>query len=121
MKRIKTAGGETFAHVLGKGTIEIRRQKQRFIITGSDFQIIGTEPTQTRKMVLAVENSRLIEDDIILEDDDNLTDEERQAMEQQKLEAEEQAKNVETEEDGLNKANKLEIEIKTPNGDEKTD
>ena len=101
MKRIKTANGETFAHVLGKGTIEIRRQKQRFIITGSDFQIIGTEPTQTRKMVLAVEEGRLLEDDIILEDDDNMTDAERQEMEQQKLDSEKQAQNTETEEDAL--------------------
>ena len=106
MKRIKTANGETFAHVLGKGTIEIRRQKQRFIITGSDFQIIGTEPTQTRKMVLAVENGRLLEDDVMLEDDDNLTDEQRQEMEQQKLESEQQAANTETEDDALEGKNK---------------
>lgn len=68
MRRIKTENNETFAHVLGKGTIEIKRQNQRFIITGDNFQIIGTEPTQTRKMVVAVEGGRLIEDDIIVED-----------------------------------------------------
>lgn len=110
MKRIKTANGETFAHVLGKGTIEIRRQKQRFIITGSDFQIIGTEPTQTRKMVLAIEDGRLLEDDIMLDDDDNMTDAEREAMEQGKTEAERQAATTESEADALKDKTKTENE-----------
>lgn len=100
MKRIKTENGETFAHLLGKGTIEIKRQKQKFIVTGSDFQIIGTEPNQNRKMVVSVEDSVLLEDDILLEDDDNLTDEERKAMQQQKDES--QQNPLETEEDALN-------------------
>lgn len=120
MKRIKTANGETFAHVLGKGTIEIKRQNQRFIVTGTDFQIIGTEPTHTRKTVLAVENGRLLEDDIILEDDDNLTDEERQQMEQQKIESQQQADNIETEEDAV-ADKKIEIEIKAADGESKKD
>ena len=111
MKRIKTANGETFAHVLGKGTIEIKRQNQRFIITGTDFQIIGTEPTHTRKTVLAIENGRLLEDDVIIEDDDKLTDAQREEMEQQKVQAEEDAKNIETEEDAV-ADKKIEIEIR---------
>ena len=101
MKRIKTANGETFAHVLGKGTVEIKRQNQRFIITGSDFQIFGTEPTHTRKTVLSVENGRLLEDDILVEDDDNLTDEQRAELEQKKIESQELADTTETEDDVL--------------------
>lgn len=86
MRRIKTENNETFAHVLGKGTIEIKRQNQRFIITGDNFQIIGTEPTQTRKMVVAVEGGRLIEDDIIVEDT-AISEEQQKILDAQKEKA----------------------------------
>lgn len=81
MRRVKAKGGKTFAHVLGKGTIEIQRQKQRFIVTGQDFQIIGTSPDGTEKLVLAVENGILIDDGLEFKDEGDPTDEEREALE----------------------------------------
>lgn len=83
MRRIKAGGGKTFAHVLGKGTIEIRRQKQRFIVTGTDFQIIGTSPDDKEKLVLQVENGYLLEEGLEFKDDGDPTDEEREKLEQQ--------------------------------------
>ena len=77
MRRIKSKGGKTFAHVLGKGTIEIKRQKQRFIVTGTDFQIIGTSPDTDDKLILQVEGGILSEDGLEFIEDNELTDEER--------------------------------------------
>lgn len=100
MKRIKDNDSDhVFAHLLGKNTIEIVRQKQRFIISGSDFTLIGTSSTGKEKMVLTVEDGKLIEDDLKFRDTPELSDEEKEALEKAQKDAEE---NTETEEDALN-------------------
>nr|DAV09923.1 MAG TPA: hypothetical protein [Caudoviricetes sp.] len=99
MKRIKDNDSDhVFAHLLGKNTIEIVRQKQRFIISGSDFTLIGTSSTGKEKMVLTVEDGKLIEDDLKFRDTPELSDEEKEAQAQAQKDAEE---NTETEEDAM--------------------
>ena len=99
MKRIKDNDSDhVFAHLLGKNTIEIVRQKQRFIISGTDFTLIGTSSTGKEKMVLTVEDGKLIEDDLKFRDTPELSDEEKEAQAQAQKDAEE---NTETEEDAM--------------------
>jgi hypothetical protein len=99
MKRIKDNDSDhVFAHLLGKNTIEIVRQKQRFIISGTDFTLIGTSSTGKEKMVLTVEDGKLIEDDLKFRDTPELSDEEKEAQAQALKDAED---NTETEEDAM--------------------
>ena len=99
MKRIKDNDSDhVFAHLLGKNTIEIVRQKQRFIISGTDFTLIGTSSTGKEKMVLTVEDGKLIEDDLKFRDTPELSDEEKEAQAQAQKDAED---NTETEEDAM--------------------
>lgn len=70
MRKIKDSKGKTFAHVVGKGTIEIKRSNQTFIITGKDFSILGTSTfAPDTKEFLVVENGKLVEDGITIVDD----------------------------------------------------
>ena len=99
MKRIKANDSDhVFAHVLGRGTIEIVRQKQKFVISGSDFMIIGTTPDGKEKMVVNVEDGVLVEEDLKFKETPELTDEEKLAQEEAQRKAEEES---ETEEDAI--------------------
>ena len=108
MKRIKATNTDhVFAHVLGKNTIEIVRQKQKFVITGTDFMIIGTTPDGKEKMVLNIEDGTLLEDELKFKDTPELTDEEKLAQEEAQRKAEEEA---ETEEDATDPSKKKNTE-----------
>lgn len=63
MKKIKDSKGKTFAHLVGRGTIEIKRSNQTFIITGKDFSILGTSAfAPDAKELVVVENGVLVEE-----------------------------------------------------------
>ena len=95
MRKIKDSKGKTFAHLVGKGTIEIKRSNQTFIITGKDFSILGTSAfSPDTKEFIVVENGRLVEEGLKITDE-ALSDEEIEQVEQNKQE------NVESENDAL--------------------
>nr|DAV53550.1 MAG TPA: hypothetical protein [Caudoviricetes sp.] len=72
MKKIKDSKGKTFAHLVGKGTIEIKRSNQTFIVTGKDFSILGTTAfAPDTKEFIVVENGVLVEDGIRIVSDSN--------------------------------------------------
>lgn len=67
MKKIKDSKGKTFAHLVGRGTIEIKRSNQTFIVTGKDFSILGTSAfAPDAKELVVVENGVLVEDGVKL-------------------------------------------------------
>ena len=112
MRKIKDSKGKTFAHLVGKGTVEIKRSNQTFIITGKDFSILGTSAfSPDTKEFIVVENGKLVEEGLKITDE-ALSDEEIEQAEQNKQE------NVESENDAL--AEKKE-EDKEEEGEEKSD
>lgn len=111
MRKIKDSKGKTFAHLVGKGTIEIKRSNQTFIVTGKDFSILGTSAfSPDTKEFVVVENGKLVEDGIMIVDD-ALSDEELE-----KAEAEKKTE-MESENDALEK--KPEDDEKSEDKDEK--
>ena len=97
MRKIKDTKGKTFAHLVGKGTIEIKRSNQTFIITGKDFSILGTSAfSPDTKEFVVVENGKLVEDGLKIVDD-ALSDEELEQAEAEKK------TEVESENDALEK------------------
>lgn len=111
MRKIKDSKGKTFAHLVGKGTIEIKRSNQTFIVTGKDFSILGTSAfSPDTKEFVVVENGKLVEDGIMIVDD-ALSDEELE-----KAEAEKKT-DIESENDALEK--KPEDDEKSEDKDEK--
>lgn len=115
MRKIKDSKGKTFAHLVGKGTIEIKRSNQTFIITGKDFSILGTSAfSPDTKEFVVVENGKLVEEGIKVVDD-ALSDEEQEEIESNKkgegdIETEndalEQKKDEDTDDDTGEKADK---------------
>lgn len=102
MRKIKDSKGKTFAIVVGKGTVEIKRSNQHFIITGSDFSVLGTSAfSPDEKEYIQVEDGQLVEEGLNIVSSDNISDEEREQMEKQKEEAQEKAETQETEKAAL--------------------
>ena len=113
MRKIKDSKGKTFAHLVGKGTVEIKRSNQTFIITGKDFSILGTSAfSPDTKEFIVVENGRLVEEGLKITDE-ALSDEEIEQVEQNKQE------NVESENDALE--NKSNDEDKSEESEEKSE
>lgn len=113
MRKIKDSKGKTFAHLVGKGTVEIKRSNQTFIITGKDFSILGTSAfSPDTKEFIVVENGRLVEEGLKITDE-ALSDEEIEQVEQNKQE------NVESENDALE--GKSNDEDKPKEGEEKSE
>lgn len=113
MRKIKDSKGKTFAHLVGKGTVEIKRSNQTFIITGKDFSILGTSAfSPDTKEFIVVENGRLVEEGLKITDE-ALSDEEIEQAEQNKKE------NVESENDALE--SKPNDEDKSEEGEENSE
>lgn len=113
MRKIKDSKGKTFAHLVGKGTVEIKRSNQTFIITGKDFSILGTSAfSPDTKEFIVVENGRLVEEGLKITDE-ALSDEEIEQAEQNKKE------NVESENDALE--SKPSDEDKSEEGEENSE
>lgn len=108
MKQIKASDGKKFAHLLGKNTIEIKRQRQHFIITGHDFRIIGTAPNDNEKIYLNVENGVLMEDGLNITEILEPGQEEQKPTETKEQEGEE--KPVETEAEAAKISNEEQVE-----------
>jgi len=99
MKKIKDSKGKTFAHLVGRGTIEIKRSNQTFIVTGKDFSILGTSAfAPDAKELVVVENGVLVEDGVKLVEETQTDDKKDEKQDGNKSNDD---KNTETEADAL--------------------
>jgi len=75
-KKILSEDGESiFAVAVSDKTIEIKRGKQKFTITGKDFSVTGTSRKGDKATIVMVKDGKIDESLVVFADDKDLDDE----------------------------------------------